>query len=189
MSNPTPKFQVVEGGRPPAHEWTEEEIRGLLMSAIKALPFVKLKKGDQPMWRPESYWHVSQTRSRDQDIVRGEQYAVAAVDAMRSDGLNVLHNIFQDMADAGVKREIEARKHKRSAKRDLVMFGFLNQLGKMFESRDGGVFRAELDDAISGARVLLMEVIGAKCHKDVLGAVKFHVKKLQECRRRFLLEA
>ena len=47
MFNPTPKFQVVEGGRPPAHEWTEEEIPGLLMSAIKALPFVKLRKDDQ----------------------------------------------------------------------------------------------------------------------------------------------
>ena len=33
MFNPTPKFQVVEGGRPPAHEWTEEEIPGLLMSS------------------------------------------------------------------------------------------------------------------------------------------------------------
>jgi hypothetical protein len=183
MSNPTPKFQVIEGGRPPTHEWTDDEIRGLLMSAIKALPFVKLKKGDLPMWRPESYWHVSLTRNRDQDIARGRQYAVAAVDAMRSDGLNVLHSIFQDMTDAGVEREIEARKHKRSAKRDLVMFGFLNQLGKMFEPKDGGVFRAELDDAISGARALLMEVIGGK---DVVGAAKFHVKKLEECRRRFL---
>jgi hypothetical protein len=148
MSNPTPKFHVIEGDRPPAHEWTEEEIRCLLMSAIKALPFVKLRKDDQPMWRPESYWHVSQTRNREQDQARGERYAIEAVAAMRSDGVNVLHNIFRDMVDAGVKREIKAQKEKRSAKRDSVMFGFLRQLAKMFEPRDGGQFRAELDDAI-----------------------------------------
>ena len=50
-----------------------------------------------------------------------------------SDGCqhDVLHNIFRDMVDAGVKREIEARKEKRSAKRDTVMFGFMRQLAKI----------------------------------------------------------
>jgi hypothetical protein len=92
VSNPTPKLEVIQGGRPPSHKWTEEEIAQLLMSAIKALPFVKLKKDDQPMWRPESYWHVSQTRNLEQDQARGERYAIEAVAAMRSDGLNVLHS-------------------------------------------------------------------------------------------------
>jgi hypothetical protein len=137
------------------------------MPAIKALPFVELRKDDQPMWRPESYWQVSQMRNREQDQARGERYATEAVAAMRSDGRNVLHSVFRDMIDAGVKREIEARKEKRSAKRDSVMFGFLHQLAKMFEPRGGGQFRAELDDAILDAESILVAArCGGKCSKE-----------------------
>ena len=125
------------------------------------------------MWRPESYWQVSQTRNREQDQARGERYAIEAVG--RSDGLNVLHSIFRDMIDAGVKREIEARKEKRSAKRDSVMFGFLHQLAKMFEPRGGGQFRAELDDAILDAELILVAArCGRKCSRPCENSTRYN---------------
>lgn len=129
-----PALQLIEGGRASDREWTDADIRRLSMPSIKALPFVKVKKDAEPQWHPESYWHVAQSRDWAQSHERGRQYAIAAVAAMREDGRNVLGGILRDMVRAGVDREITARKEKRRhPRRDVVMIGFLNQLGKMIE--------------------------------------------------------
>lgn len=102
--------------------------------------------------------------------------------AMRADGCNVLSHIFREMIDAGVKRDIEARKNKRQPKRDLVMSGFLQQLAKMFEPRDGGEFITDMDEAIDRADCLLRQT--RECSNEIHQSIKYHIKKLQEFRER-----
>jgi hypothetical protein len=154
-----PRLQVIEGGRPPDHEWTEADIRRMLQPSIKALPFVKTKPDAQPTWHPESYWDVRQSRSWDESQKRGRQYAVSAVAAMRADGINVLSSIFRDMIHGTAKQIATAQKEKRrEPKRDAVMGGFLSQLAAMYEPRDGGEFGAEIDRALSLGRDALREL-------------------------------
>ena len=181
--NSAPKLHVIVGGLPPEHEWTEAQIRRMCEPSIKALPFVKLKKDAEPQWHPESYWKVFQTRSRDQDLARGAQYALAAMAAMRADSRNVLSDIFRDMIDAGVTRELDARKTKRRPKRDLVMSGFLDQLAKMFEPRDGGEFVAEIDDAIESVESV-RQCVGRLDDKEIQGLLRGHIEELKQFRTR-----
>lgn len=159
-----PKLHVIEGGLMPDHEWTPAELRRLVEPTVKALPFIKLKKDAEPMWAPESYWHVAQTNDRKQDEYRGEHYAILAVAAMRADDRNVLGSIFRAMIDAGIERALAAQKAgRRYPKGDLVMKGFLDQLARMFEPRDGGEFVREFDKAITNAQELLRALAGLKC--------------------------
>jgi hypothetical protein len=172
-----PKLQVIEGGLLPEHEWTEAEVRRVYEPAIKALPFVGLKKDAEPRWRPESYWRVTQSTSKDQDEVRGQHYAIAAVAAMRADGCNVLPDIFRDMIDASVKRELDAIKNKRRyPKRDTVMRGFLDQLAKMFDPRVGGEFADEFDGAIRHSQ----EMVNSLTHlaANIKGKNQFYLRQL-----------
>lgn len=178
---------VIEGGLPPEQEWTEAEIRRLCMPTIKALPFVKLKQNAESQWHPESFWNVCQTRSRNQDLARGAQYALAAMTAMRADGRNVLSHIFRDMIDARVERTLKAQKVKsRNPGRDLVMSGFLDQLVKMFEPRDGGEFVAEMDRVIEDAGFFLRRMgdDDCSCSKEVREQLRYHIKQLQKLRER-----
>jgi hypothetical protein len=125
-------LRVIQGSLPTQREWTEAELRRLSQPTIKALPFVKLQKDAQPMWCPESFWHVEQTGNWDRDYVRGREYAIAAMSAIRVDGRNVLPSIFRDMIASGVEREKRKGKRRRG---DVVMVGFVHQLGKMFDPR------------------------------------------------------
>jgi hypothetical protein len=184
-----PKLQVIEGGRIPDHEWTQAELRRMVEPTIKALPFVKVKKDAEPMWCPESYWHVPQTNNRKQDECRGEHYAILAIAAMRADDRNVLGSIFRAMIDAGVQLELAARKEgRRYPKGDLVMKGFLDQLARMFDPRDGGEFVREFDKAITNAQELLRALAGLKCQdknrKQPIDLQKFNILELVETRAR-----
>src|SRR5215470_2703163 len=75
---------------PAPHESTVAELRRFTLPATKALPFVKLRANDQPLWRPESFWHVTPTGRRDADIRLGRRYAREAIAAMRADRDNHL---------------------------------------------------------------------------------------------------
>ena len=44
------------------------EILRFTLPATKALPFVKLRADDQPLWRPESFWSVEPTGRREDDL-------------------------------------------------------------------------------------------------------------------------
>jgi hypothetical protein len=146
---PSPKLQVIQGGLPPEpeHEWTAAEILRRVMPSIKRLPFVTVKKDAKPQWNPENFWNVASTRSWSRDYKRGEQYAIAAVTAMRADGCNGLADIFRDMVDKVVEQERMARREKRRLpKRDVVVVGFLHQLGNMPEPNQDAELARELDE-------------------------------------------
>src|ERR1700716_3334046 len=78
-------FLRVAYSAPKLSESTIEGIRRLTLPATKALPFVKLKANDQPLWRPESFWHVAPTGKREMDVRLGRQYARDAIVAMKAD--------------------------------------------------------------------------------------------------------
>src|ERR1700704_4585291 len=61
------------------------DIRRFTLPATKALPFVKLRANDQPMLRPESFWHVRPTGKRERDVQIGRHYAQLAIAAMKAD--------------------------------------------------------------------------------------------------------
>jgi hypothetical protein len=187
-----PKLQVIEGGRLPDHEWTAAEVRRMAEPSIKALPFVKVKKDAEPMWVPESYWNVTQTNDRQQDEYRGEHYAILTFAAMRADDRNVLHSIFRAMIDAGIQRALAAQKAgRRFPKADLVMKGFLDQLARMFDPRDGGEFVDEFDDAIDVVRTATKMLAELKCHnrtqqQQLIDFQKANIQKLEQARARIL---
>jgi hypothetical protein len=70
------------------------EIRRFTLPATKALPFVKLRVKDQPMLRPESFWHVPAERGNQ----IGRQYAREAIAAMKADrNSSLIALIIQDI--------------------------------------------------------------------------------------------
>ncbi|HEY7297667.1 MAG TPA: hypothetical protein VH684_07000 [Xanthobacteraceae bacterium] len=84
---------------------TVEELRRLTLPATKALPFVKLRVNDQPLWRPESYWHVKSTGNRGMDVELGRSYARKAIAAMKADRNEALIAlVVQDMIHGVVGR-------------------------------------------------------------------------------------
>lgn len=177
-----PTLQLIEGGRRAEHEWTDEELRRLEMPSIKALPFVKLKKDAEPGWLPESFWHVVRTRDGDQDRARGSRYAVAAIQAMRADGCNVLSRILRDMIRSEVEREATARKEgRRRSRYDAVMAGFLDGLGVIFASCGNVLLAQELDRLIGNAD-FIKECMSNLSGKDRTGILKIqedHIEKLR----------
>src|ERR1700688_4681040 len=75
-------FLRVAYSAPAPGESIDAEIRRFTLPATKALTFVKLRAHDQPMLRPESFWHVRPTGKRERDIQIGRQYAHEAIAAM-----------------------------------------------------------------------------------------------------------
>ena len=80
-----------------------EEVHRLMLPATKALPFVKLRGDDQPLWHPESYWSVKPTGKRGIDLELGRAYARKAIAAMKADhneGLIslIVQDIIRDVA-------------------------------------------------------------------------------------------
>ena len=101
------------------------DIRRFTLPATKALPFVKLRPNDQPMLRPESYWHFRSTGKRLRDLQLGRQYARAAIAAMKADrNSNLLALILQDIVKDAVHR---AARHGGSPQSPTVL-GFLAEL-------------------------------------------------------------
>jgi hypothetical protein len=118
-------FLRVAYSAPAPEEAACTDIRRFTLLATKALPFVKLRPNDQPMLRPESYWHVRSTGKRKLDLQLGRQYARAAIAAMKADrNSNLLALILQDIVRDAVHR---AARHGGSPQSPTVL-GFLAEL-------------------------------------------------------------
>jgi hypothetical protein len=105
-----------------------EEIRRFTLPATKALPFVKLRANDQPMWFPESFWHVEPTGKREMDVQLGRSYARQAIAAMKADQNNhVIAHVIQDII-----KEVSQRtwQKKGRGRRDAVVLGFLSEISE-----------------------------------------------------------
>jgi hypothetical protein len=98
-----------------------------MQPATKALPFVKLRAGDQPLWRPESYWNVKSTQDKVRDYRLGRKYARAAIAAMKADrNYGLLALILQD-----ITRISATRTGKRGPlKLNSIAQGFLCEIGE-----------------------------------------------------------
>ena len=102
---------------------TIEELRRLTLAATKALPFVKLRANDQPLWRPECYWNVRPTGKKQLDFELGQTYARKAITAIEVDRNTALIGfIIQDIIhDAVVNRR---------GRLSHVALGFLNKISQ-----------------------------------------------------------
>jgi hypothetical protein len=107
---------------------TIEEIRRLMLPATKALPFVKLRANDQPLWRPESFWHVEPTGKREVDVRLGRKYAREAIAAMKADhNSHLIANIIQDIIKDATERTGKKRRGRYSP---AAVQGFLVEISE-----------------------------------------------------------
>jgi hypothetical protein len=114
-SAPGPEVPVIEN----VHRYT--------LPATKSLAFVKLSAHDQPMWRPESYWHVTSTGKRALDLRLGRKYAQAAIAAMKADcNTHLVACILQDMLSDAIKGAYNKGRNSNRA----VMRGFLAEISE-----------------------------------------------------------
>ena len=98
------------------------ELHRLMLPATKALPFVKLRAGDQPLWHPESYWSVKPTGERGIDVDLGRAYARKAIAAMKAD-----HN--KGLVSLIVQDIIRETAHRTGRGRlSYLALGFLNEI-------------------------------------------------------------
>jgi hypothetical protein len=103
------------------------ELRRGTLPATKALPFVKLRAHDQPMWRPESYWRCKATGKRTRDAQLGRKYAGDAIAAMKADGnSNLIALIIHDMIVDGV----EQWQKKGHCRPSPATMGFLTEISE-----------------------------------------------------------
>lgn len=103
-SRPT-SFLRLAYSAPVVQQSTIEEIRRLMLPATKALPFVKLRAHDQPLWHPESFWHVEPTGKREMDVQLGRKYARQAIAAMNADhNSHLIAYIIQDIIKEATER-------------------------------------------------------------------------------------
>jgi len=111
---------------------TIEELRRLTLRATKALPFVKLRADDQPWWRPESYWHVKSTGTREADLQLGRTYARKAIAAMKADRNSALIAlVIQDIMDDSKRTGKNTR-----GRIGAVALGFLNEISQSVAAAD-----------------------------------------------------
>ena len=105
---------------------TAEELRRYMQPATKALPFVKLRANDQPLWRPECYWHVKSTRDKERDLRLGRKYARTAIAAMKADrNSGLIGLIIQDIVRVSSKSS-----GKRAPLRlSPIAQGFISEFG------------------------------------------------------------
>jgi hypothetical protein len=88
---------------------------------------VKLRVHDQPMWRPESYWHVTSTGKRETALRLGRKYARAAIAAMKADhNDHLVANVVQDMVQDAIKGASMKKRNSGGA----VMRGFLAEISE-----------------------------------------------------------
>jgi hypothetical protein len=120
-----PAFLRVAYSAPAPDESIGAEIRRFTLPATKALPFVKLRADDQPMLRPESYWHVRPTGKRERDMQIGRQYAQLAIAAMRADhNASLIALIIQDI----IKDAVEGSAKPRRSMQSPTALGFLAEI-------------------------------------------------------------
>ena len=120
-----PAFLRVAYSAPASDQSIDAEIRRFTLPATKALPFVKLRADDQPMLRPESYWHVRPTGKRERDMQIGRQYAQLAIAAMRADhNSSLIALIIQDI----IKGAVEGSAKNRRGMQSPTALGFLAEI-------------------------------------------------------------
>ena len=118
-------FLKVAYSAPAPDESSPAEIRRFTLPATKALSFVKLRANDQPMWRPESYWHVVPTGKRQKDVQMGREYAREAIAAMKADrNRDLIALIVQDI----IKGAIEQTEKKGRRMQSAIVLGFLAEI-------------------------------------------------------------
>jgi len=120
-------FLRVAYSAPAPDESIGTDVRRFTLPATKALPFVKLRANDQPMFRPESFWHVRPTGKRERDVLIGRQYAREAIAAMKADrNSSLIALIIQDIIKDAVDR---TTKKSRSLQSPTVL-GFLAEISE-----------------------------------------------------------
>jgi len=103
-SRPTPFLRLAYSA-PVSEQSTVAELRRLMLPATKALPFVKLRAHDQPLWRPESFWHVEPIGKGEMDVRLGRKYAREAIAAMKADhNSHLIAHIIQDIIKDAAER-------------------------------------------------------------------------------------
>jgi len=118
-------FLRVAYSAPAPDESIATEIHRFTLPATKALPFVKLRPNDQPMLRPESFWHIRPTGKREQDLQTGRHYAQLAIAAMKADrNASLIALIIQDIMKAAAD---PAAKQGRGLQSPTVL-GFLSEI-------------------------------------------------------------
>jgi hypothetical protein len=118
-------FLRVAYSAPAPDESIETEIRRFTLPATKALAFVKLRANDQPMLRPESYWHVRPTGKRQRDVQIGRQYAREAMAAMKADrNSSLIALIVQDI----IKDAVDRKAKKGCSIQSPTVLGFLAEI-------------------------------------------------------------
>lgn len=126
-------FLRVAYSAPAPGESIEAELRRFTLPATKALPFVKLRVDDQPMLRPESFWHVRPTGKRERDVQIGRQYARAAISAMKADrNSSLIAMIIQDI----VRDALEASLKKGRSVQSPTVLGFLAEISESLAVAD-----------------------------------------------------
>ena len=104
------------------------EIRRFTLPATKALPFVKVRDNDQPLWRPESFWHVVSTGKRENDVRLGRKYARLAIAAMKADhDSDLIALVIQDI----IKDAIENVGKNNRGRHSPAALGFLAEISEV----------------------------------------------------------
>ena len=125
-SRPT-SFLRLAYSAPVRQNSTIEDMRRLTLPATKSLPFVKLRPNDQPMWRPESFWHVEPTGKRGEDVRLGRKYARVAIAAMKADHhSHLIANIIQDIIKDATERTVKKGRSRYSP----AVLGFLVEISE-----------------------------------------------------------
>ena len=111
---------------PPPQE-KNDDIRRYTLPATKALPFVKLRANDQPMWRPESFWCVRPTGNWERDIQIGRKYARQAIAAMKTDrSTDLISLIIHDIIKDSVEQAAKTGRRRHTA----TVLGFLAEISQ-----------------------------------------------------------
>jgi hypothetical protein len=93
-----------------------------MLPATKALPFVKLRADDQPLWHAQSYWSVKPTGKRGPDSELGRVYARKAIEAMKADhNSGLISLIIRDIVQ-------DAANRPGSGRLSYLALGFLNEI-------------------------------------------------------------
>jgi hypothetical protein len=124
-SAPSVTYPRLAYSAPTLDPATIRDIFRLTRPATKALPFVRLRPGDQPMMQPERYWCVEPTGNSKKDVELGRRYARQAIAAMKADDHpHLIAEIIQDIVRDGIERAV------KGIRRNPVARGFLAEISE-----------------------------------------------------------
>jgi hypothetical protein len=121
-------FPRLAYSAPSPDESIGAELRRFTLPATKALPFVKVRDNDQPLWRPESFWNVEPTGKREDGIRLGRKYARLAIAAMKADhDTDLIALVIQDI----IKDAIEHLGRNGRGRNNPAVLGFLAEISEI----------------------------------------------------------